>query len=100
MTVPLQFFAEHAKWVYATCALIALWYIRVVLRARRERKQAIFSLEREAALQQVYNALAIGIVLLGVIGITYFTSSILLKAVKPLAEINSTTPTLVLPTIM
>ena len=70
MTVLLQFIADNAAWVYGTCALIALWYLRVVWRARRERKQAVFALEREAALQRVYKALEVALALLALMGIT------------------------------
>lgn len=98
MTVLLQFIADNASWVYGACALIALWYLRVVLRARRERKQAVFALEREAALQKVYNALGVAIALLVVMGVTYFISNVLLEAIKPLAEETmSPTPLIVLP---
>ncbi len=98
MTVLLQFIADNAAWVYGMCALIALWYLRVVIRARRERKQAVFALEREAALQRVYNALGVALTLLALMGATYFISNVLLEAVKPLAEeATSPTPVILLP---
>jgi hypothetical protein len=100
MTVLLQFIADNAAWVYAACALIALWYLRVVIRAHRERKQAVFALEREAALQRVYNALGVAIALLVTMGATYFISNTLLEAIKPLTkEPLSSTPVIVLPTL-
>ncbi len=100
MTVLLQFIADNAAWIYGACALIALWYLRVVFRARRERKQAVFALEREAALQRVYNALGVALALLATIGVTYFISHVLLEAIKPLAqEAIGSTPTIVLPTL-
>lgn len=100
MTVLLQFIADNAAWIYGACALIALWHLRVVFRARRERKQAVFALEREAALQRVYHTLGIALALLATIGITYFISNVLLEAIKPLAEEGiRSTPTIVLPTL-
>mgnify|MGYP001091988963 CR=1 FL=1 len=100
MTVLLQFIADNAAWIYGACALIALWYLRVVFRARRERKQAVFALEREAAVQRVYNALGIALALLATIGVTYFISNVLLEVMRPLAEEGIVfTPTIVLPTL-
>jgi len=100
MTVLLQFIADNAAWVYTACALIALWYLRVVIRARRERKQAVFALERETALQRVYNALGVAIALLATMGITYFISNTLLETIKPLTrEPLPSTPVIVLPAL-
>ncbi len=100
MTVLLQFIADNASWVYVTCAFIALWYLRVVIRARRERKRAVFALEREAALQRVYNAFGVAVALLTVMGVTYFISNVLLEAVQPFMEgTASPTPAIVLPAL-
>lgn len=102
MTVLLQFVADNAAWIYAICALTALWYIRVVLRARHERKQAVFALEREAALQRVFNALGVAISLLIVMGVTYFISRFVVPKVTELVgeeTIAATTPIIALPTL-
>lgn len=100
MTVLLQLIADNAGWVYAFCALIALWQLRIVLRAQRERRQSVFALEREAAFQRVVNALGIALALLVTMGGTYFIGNVLLEVVRPLVEESTVpTPVLVLPTL-
>lgn len=101
MAIIVKLISDYAPWVYAACALVALWYLRVALQARRERRQAAFSLEREAALNKTYQALNIGLFLLGMIGVVYFISHNLAAAVQPLVDaVVSPTPTaLLLPTL-
>jgi hypothetical protein len=90
MAIVVQFIKEYAQWVYGVCALIALWYLRASLLARRDRRYAVFSLEREAALNRTYGAWTVAIVLLVVIGAIYFLSTVVSDAVAPLVEAAST----------
>lgn len=101
MAIIVKLISDYAPWVYAACALVALWYLRVAVQARQERRQAAFSLEREAALNKTYQALNIGVFLLVMIGIVYFISHNLAAAVQPLVDaVVSPTPTaLTLPTL-
>lgn len=100
MAIVVKLITDYAPWVYAVCGLVALWYLRVAIVARRERRQAAFTLEREAALNKTYQAFAMALLLLVVMGVVYFISTWLATAVQPLVvAVVSPTPTaLVLPT--
>lgn len=100
MAIIVKLISDYAPWVYAACGLIALWYLRVAIEARRERRQAAFSLEREAALNKTYQALNVSFFLLVVMAAVYLISTTLAAAVQPLVDaVVSPTPTLfVLPT--
>ena len=52
MSVLIQLVADYAPWIYGLCGLLALWYLREAFLARRERRQAMYTLEREAALDR------------------------------------------------
>lgn len=98
MTVVINLIREYAPWVYGACALIALWYLRAAILARAERRYAVFSLEREAALNRTYSAWTVTIALSVVIGLVYLTSTVVSEAVRPIAEENATpTPIVVTP---
>ena len=86
MAILVQLIADYAPWVYGACALVALRYLWVVYQARQERKQAVFSLEREAALNRIYNAYIVAFVLLAIMGVVYFISTYLTEAVEPLVK--------------
>lgn len=92
MAIVVQFIGEYAPWVYGVCALVALWYLRVAILARAERKYAMFALEREAATNRIYGAWTVAISLLLVIGVVYFLSTVVSEAVEPFVE-DLTTPT-------
>jgi hypothetical protein len=49
MTVVANLIVTYAPWIYAFCAIGALLYLRAVWLARRERRRALFTLEREVA---------------------------------------------------
>jgi hypothetical protein len=86
----IQYVAIYAPWIYAICGLVALYQIYKIWLVRAERKQAVFSLEREKAVHDTYNIFAIAMILLLVMGLTYFTSTTLAQAVEPLvAEARS-----------
>jgi hypothetical protein len=86
MAIVIQFVKEYAPWIYGACALVGLWYLRTAFLARRERRFAVFSLEREAALNRTYGAWTVAIVLLSVMGLVYFLSTVVSNAVQPLVE--------------
>lgn len=86
MAIIVDFVRQYAPWVYGACALMALWYLRVVILARRERRQAVFTLEREAALNRVYGAWMGTLGLIAVMGIVYLLSTVVSEAVRPLVE--------------
>lgn len=97
MRILIELVAGYAHWIYLACAVGALWYLRVVYVARRERRAALFSLEKEAARNQVYSAVGGTLLLLVVMGSTYLLSNRLLDIVPEPAEmLVPTTPTRVL----
>jgi len=72
VSVLIQLVADYAPWIYALCGLIALWYLREAFRYRRERKRAMYTLERESALGRVRNIFGVAFVLLAVMGLIYY----------------------------
>lgn len=93
MAVVIDIIREFSPWIYGACAVAALWYLRVVLVARRDRRYAVFSLEREQALNRVFSAwgAALGIVI--VMGGVYALSTVVFKAVEPQLVADRPTPT-------
>jgi hypothetical protein len=95
MGIVIQSVANYAPWIYAVCGLVALYQLYKIWLVREERKQAVFSLEREKAIQDTYRIFAMALILLLIMGFTYFVSTTLAKAVEPLvAEALIPTPAL------
>ena len=92
MAIVIDFIRRLAPWVYGACALMALWYLRVVVLARRERRYAVFNLEREAALNRVYNAWLAAFAIIVLMGLTYVLSTTVSDAVQPLISEDQPTP--------
>jgi len=86
MAIVVQFIKDSSPWIYGAAALMALVYLRTVILARRDRRYAMFSLEREAALNRTYGAWTAAMLLLCLIGLVYFISTTVSQAVKPLVE--------------
>jgi len=64
---------EHVIWLYGICLLLILWYLRAFARARRERVNTVFTIEKEIAAHKEGRALSsIGVVLAVVVIITAF----------------------------
>lgn len=80
----INILSRYAPWIYAICGLIALYHLYKVWGVRAERRQAIFSLERQKAMQDLYHIFFVCITLLAVMGLTYFSSTVLARAVDPL----------------
>lgn len=100
MAIVIEFIKQYAPWVYGACALAALWYLRVVILARRERRHAVFTLERETALNRVYGAWVAAIVLMLIMGAIYLLSTVVSDAVQPLIEADQPTPTATGPAVV
>ncbi len=92
MAIVVEFVKDYAPWIYGACALIALWYLRVAILARRERRHSMFALEREAALNRTYRAWSVAFAVIIVMGIVYFLSTVVSDAVQPLV-LGDRTPT-------
>ncbi|MCB0113879.1 MAG: hypothetical protein R2873_14025 [Caldilineaceae bacterium] len=82
----IQFVADTAPYIYAVCGFLALLQLYRTWQSRAERRQAIFSLEREKALNDLYNIFISAMVILLVMGLTYFVSTTLALAVEPVVE--------------
>lgn len=95
MGIVIQYVANYAPWIYAICGLVALYQIYRIWLVRADRKQAVFSLEREKAVHDTYGIFGVALVLLLVMGFTYFVSTTLASAVQPLvSEALQPTPAL------
>jgi hypothetical protein len=86
MAIVVDFIKNYSPWIYGACALVALWYLRVAFVARRERRHAVFTLEREAAMNRTYGAWTVTIALLFVMGLVYVLSTVVSDAVAPLVQ--------------
>lgn len=82
----IQYVADVAPFIYALCGFFALMLLYRTWQTRAERRQAIFSLEREKAITDLYNIFLMGMGLLAVMGITYFISTTLAIAVDPVVQ--------------
>lgn len=80
MNIIIKNIADYAAWIYFTCGVIALYQLYRTWLVRAERRQAVFSLEREKAVRDLGNIFSTALVLLLVMGVTYFTSTTLVKA--------------------
>ena len=103
MSVVIQLVADYAQWIYALCGLIALWYLREAVRYRRERRQAMYTLERETAVGRARNLFGVAFALVAIMGVIYYISNYLVLAVPTPTieeEVKALTPTapLLLPT--
>ncbi len=71
MAVFIRLIQQYSTWLYGICAIIALMLLRAAWIARRERLQAIFSLEKEAARNREMRIFSLAIVLLLAVGVIY-----------------------------
>ncbi len=78
--------ATYAAYIYAVCGLVALYHIYKVWLVRSERRQAVFSLEREKAMRELFGVFYVAMILLALMGVTYFISTTLATAVAPLVQ--------------
>lgn len=93
MAVLVKIVSDNAVWIYLACLLAALWLLRAALLARRERQQAAFKLEREAAINRTHSTLRWAILVLAAMGLTYFVANTLSVAVEPIIAEADPTPT-------
>lgn len=101
MSILIEYVAIYAPWIYALCGIAALYQIFRLWNVRAERRQAVFSLERAKATQEIQSIFSIALLLLLAMGGTYFISTTLATAVEPtVSAVISITPvgSAVLPT--
>lgn len=87
MNIIIQNIADYASWIYFACGVTALIQLYRTWLVRAERRQAVFSLEREKAVRDLGNIFSIALALLLVMGVTYFTSTTLVKALAANADL-------------
>jgi hypothetical protein len=92
MRIIIQYVTTYAPYIYAVCGLFALVQIYRLWQVRAERRQAVFTLERERAVNELYNIFSIAMLLLTAMGVTYFFSHTLAAAVAPDGAISGATP--------
>lgn len=73
----IQLIVDYALWLYVLCGLGVLVYLRSILMARRERKSALFTLEREAASSRAARSLIGVFVFVGLAGSVFFVEEML-----------------------
>ena len=88
METIVKIIARYANWIYATVAVVGLWYLREAWLARKERRRSLFSLEREMAENRIYSIYGVAFILLVVLGATYMT----VRKVSPAVEAGSKEP--------
>jgi len=93
MAVVIDLIREFSPWIYGACAVAALWYLRVVILARTERRYAVFALEREQAFNRVYGAWGAAVTIAVIMGAVYLLSTVVFRAVEPQLTADQSTPT-------
>lgn len=93
MAVLVKLISNNAAWFYGAFAVAALVVLRFAIVARRERQQAAFTLEREAALNRTHNLLRLALLLLLLMGAVWAIGRYLAPAVEPIIAQADPTPT-------
>ncbi len=96
MTVFLQFLAENARIIYGAVALLAIYFLYRAIALRRERRSAIFPLEREVAMARLYRLFGVAITLLTILGATWAASNLLLPELETISALETATPDVLL----
>ena len=82
MGVIFQIIGTYAPYIYLVCGLVALYQLYRLSQVRADRRQAVFSLERERATRDLYGIFTVAMVLILVMGMTYFAGTTLPKAAE------------------
>ncbi|MFQ6057385.1 MAG: hypothetical protein ACE5MB_00695 [Anaerolineae bacterium] len=97
MTVLVKLIVDYAPWLYGLCAVGFLIFLRAIFQARRERAQALFTLEREAASSRASRAvLGMFLSLLAAGGVFMIENYLALQIDWPNLEEASVNPVLFL----
>ncbi len=96
MTVFLQFLADNARIIYGAVALLGLYFLYRAIVLRRERRSAIFPLEREVAMSRLYRLFGVAFILLLVMGATWAASNLLLPELETISAVETVTPDVLL----
>ncbi len=98
MTVVVDLIARYARWMYVICAIGVLLYARAVWVSWRERRRALFTLEREMAGERAVHSL-FAMVMFGLAaGALYGVQTYILPRLpQPLVSVAATPTVLLLP---
>ncbi len=92
MTVFLQFLADNARFIYGAIAIAGLYFLYRAFKLRRERRSAIFPLEREVAMARLYRLFGVAITLLLILGATWAAANLLLPEIETTLPQGTATP--------
>ncbi len=92
MGVVFEIIATYAPYIYLVCGLVALYQLYRLWQVRSERRQAVFSLERERAVRDLSGIFTMAMLMLVLMGITYFASSTIPRAIVAAPEVQATLP--------
>ncbi len=92
MVVVFQIIATYAPYIYLICGLTALYQLYRLWQVREERRQAIFMLERERAVRELSSIFSVAMLLLVIMGFTYFASRTIPQAIVAAPEAEPTLP--------
>jgi hypothetical protein len=95
MATLLGLISDHVIWIYSVCGLIVLLSLRAVFLAVRDRREALFTLEREAATNRAYRAVTIIMIAIAVAGLVTFMDVSVEPMVREAHE-REETPTMLL----
>lgn len=99
MSILIKLIDDYSIWIYGAAALAALILFRAAIVARRDRAQATFSLEREAAHSREIRIFIIALVVLLLMGGVYAVERFVVPSVEiPYEAVPSPSP-IFLPTI-
>ncbi|MBC7223600.1 MAG: hypothetical protein H5T59_04885 [Anaerolineae bacterium] len=98
MAILVKFVADNAAWFYGLCAVLALLFLRVAWSARRERLQAIFTLEKEAAAKRETRLLWVALAILAFLALIFSLERYVAPSIALPVEPEATPTLLFLPT--
>ena len=99
MAILIKLISNYDVWVYGACAIAALVLLRLAVMARRDRLQASFTLEREAAHNREVRVITAAFVVLLLMGAVYAVDRFVAPNVAVVYEPTPTPTVMFLPTI-
>lgn len=95
MVTLLGLISDYVIWIYAACGLLVLLSLRAVLMAIRDRREALFTLEKETATNRAYRAVTIIMIAVAIAGLVTFINISVEPMVREASE-REATPTMLL----
>jgi hypothetical protein len=92
MYIVITLLKSYAIWLYVLFAIIALFALRSILRARAEIRQSIFTLEKEVARNRIYRSLGV-VVGMALLSAALFAVTHYVEPATPPPSERTATPT-------